>query len=155
MTAANKRYSYSRVAVIRNAFHACPRMPGVRFLQVVLRCGNLSWVIDIFQQGHYSWEKGLPTQSTARRLTDPWVRTQFLSRANLQAVGAQPSICQQQATRLTRPRSPACDLDIQYLLVGPNPSVINRHRWGLQPWRCQLSTHHSPTFPTGNPPLFT
>jgi hypothetical protein len=27
-------------------------------------------------------KKGLPTQSTARRLTDPWVHTQFLSRAN-------------------------------------------------------------------------
>jgi hypothetical protein len=31
---------------------------------------------------HCSQEKGLPTQSTARRLTDPRVRTQFLSQAN-------------------------------------------------------------------------
>jgi hypothetical protein len=34
------------------------------------------------EQGHYSREKGLPTQSTPRRLTDPQVRTQFLSQDN-------------------------------------------------------------------------
>jgi hypothetical protein len=36
-----------------------------------------------------------------------------------------------------------------------NPSVINRHKWGLQTWRYWLSTHHSPTFPTVSPPLST
>jgi hypothetical protein len=34
------------------------------------------------------------------------------------------------------------------LARGANPSVINRHRWGLQSWRCWLATTHSPTFPT-------
>jgi hypothetical protein len=34
------------------------------------------------------------------------------------------------------------------LARGINPSVLNRHRWGLQPWMCQLSTSHSATFPT-------
>jgi hypothetical protein len=43
---------------------------------------------------------------------------------------------------------PACDLYIQYLLVGANPSILNRYRRGLQPWRCRLSTYHSPIFPT-------
>jgi hypothetical protein len=43
--------------------------------------GNLSRVINRVRQSHCSREKGLPTQSTARRLTDPWVCTQFLSRA--------------------------------------------------------------------------
>jgi hypothetical protein len=41
------------------------------------------------------------------------------------------------------------------LARGANPSVLNWHRWGLQPWRCQLSTHHSPTFPTDGPSLST
>jgi hypothetical protein len=50
--------------------------------------------------------KGLLTQSTARGLTDPRVRTQFLSRANLEAVGAKPSICRRQDTRLIGPISP-------------------------------------------------
>jgi hypothetical protein len=35
--------------------------------------------INRVEQGHYSREEGLPTQSIARRLIDPWVRTQFLS----------------------------------------------------------------------------
>jgi hypothetical protein len=43
---------------------------------------NLSWVVDSVGQSHCSREKGLPTQSTACRLTGPWVRTQFLSRVN-------------------------------------------------------------------------
>jgi hypothetical protein len=44
--------------------------------------GNLLWVINRVGQSHCSREKGLPTQSTARRQTDPRVRTQFLSWAN-------------------------------------------------------------------------
>jgi hypothetical protein len=43
---------------------------------------NPSHVIDSTGQSHCSWEKGLPTQSTTCRLTDLWIRTQFLSRAN-------------------------------------------------------------------------
>jgi hypothetical protein len=35
---------------------------------------------------------------------------------------------------------PACDRYDQCLLTGANPSVLNRHRRGLQPWRCRLST---------------
>jgi hypothetical protein len=66
-----------------------------------------------------------------------------------------PNICRQQATRLTGPISPTCDRYVQYLLTEANPSVLNRHRRGLQPWRCQLSTHHSPTFPTDGHPLST
>jgi hypothetical protein len=39
---------------------------------------------------------------------------------------------------------PACDRYVQCLLTRANPSVINRHRWELQPWSCQLSTYHFP-----------
>jgi hypothetical protein len=42
---------------------------------------------------------------------------------------------------------PACDRYVQYLLAGANPSVLNRHRRGLQPWRCWPSISHSPIFP--------
>jgi hypothetical protein len=51
----------------------------------------------------------------------------------------------------TRPISPTCGQYIQYLLVDTNLSVLNRHRHGLQHWRCQLSTSHSPPFPTNGP----
>jgi hypothetical protein len=52
---------------------------------------------------HCSWEKGFPTQFTACRLTDPRVRTQFLSQVNQWTSRFKPSFCQWQAIRLTRP----------------------------------------------------
>jgi hypothetical protein len=38
-----------------------------------------------------------------------------------------------QLYQLTGPITPACDQYVQYLLMGPNPSVLNQHRRGLQP----------------------
>jgi hypothetical protein len=64
------------------ASHANPRTSGICFLWAVPVRDNLSWVINIVGQSHYSQEKGLSTQSTARRLTDPQVHTQFLSQTN-------------------------------------------------------------------------
>jgi hypothetical protein len=64
-----------------------------------------------------------------------------------------PNIYQQQATRFTRPISPVCDRYIQYLLTGANPSVINRHRRGLQPWRYRLATYPLPDLPNQLSPL--
>jgi hypothetical protein len=49
--------------------------------------------------------------------------------------------CWQPTTRLTGPISPACDRYVQYLLAGANRTVLNQHRWGLQPWRCRLATY--------------
>jgi hypothetical protein len=60
------------------ASHASPRTPGVRFLRVVLVRGNLSRSANRFVQIPLLPKKGLLTQSTARRLTDPRVRTQLL-----------------------------------------------------------------------------
>jgi hypothetical protein len=99
-------------------------------------------------RSHCSWEKGLPTQSTSRRLTDPWVRTQFLSRASQWSRGRKPGSCRWPTTRLTEPISPPCDRYVQYLLAGTDPSVLNWHKRGLQPWRCWFATYHSLTFPT-------
>jgi hypothetical protein len=48
--------------------------------------------IDL-NKSHCSREKGLPTQSTARRLTDPRVHTQFLSWANEWSRGRKPGSC--------------------------------------------------------------
>jgi hypothetical protein len=64
------------------ASHVSPRTPSVHFLRAVLVRGNLSRVVDRVEQTHHSREKGLPTQSSERRLTDPRVRTQLLSRAS-------------------------------------------------------------------------
>jgi hypothetical protein len=56
---------------ITYASHVSPRTPEVRFLRVVLVCGNFSQVIDRVEQSHCSQEKGFLTQSTTRRLTNP------------------------------------------------------------------------------------
>jgi hypothetical protein len=79
--------------------------------------------------------------------TDPRVHTQFLSRANLEAVGAKPTIYQRQATRLTGSISPACDQYVQCLLAGTNPSVLNRHRRGLPHRNLRITIALSPPFP--------
>jgi hypothetical protein len=52
----------------------------------------------------------------------------------------------QPTTRLIGFISLACDRYIQYLLAGANRTVLNRHRRGLQSWRCRFSAYHSSTF---------
>jgi hypothetical protein len=49
------------------------------------------------------------------------------------------NIHQQQANRFTWPISPACDRYVQYLLMGANQTVLNRHRQGLQPSQLVVS----------------
>jgi hypothetical protein len=97
---------------------------------------------------HYSWEKGLLTQSTSRRLTDPWVCTQFFSEANQWSNRLKPSFCRWQSTRLTEPISPACDRYVQYLLTGINPSVLKWYRRGLPHRNLRIATTLSPLFPS-------
>jgi hypothetical protein len=65
-----------------------------------------------------------------------------------------PNTHQQQATRFTRPISPVYDRYVQYLLMGANRTVINRHRRELQPWRCRLATYPLPDLPNQLSSLF-
>jgi hypothetical protein len=109
---------------------------------------TLRKVVNRVKHGHCSWEKGLPTQFTSHRLTDPRVCIYFFSRANQWSSGGKVKHLLTMATKLTGPISPTCDWYIQYFLVGANPSVLNQHRRGLQPWRCRLATYHSLIFPT-------
>jgi hypothetical protein len=103
-------------------------------------------VINRFEQIHCTREEGLPTQSTARQPSNPRVRTQPLSHNSQKQCGKVNS-CGQLTTRLTGPISSACDRYIQYLLVGANRTVLNRHRRGLQPWRCRFATYPLPDLP--------
>jgi hypothetical protein len=64
-----------------------------------------------------------------------------------------PNIHQQQATRFIGPISPACGRYVQYLLMGANRTVLNRHRRGLQPCRCRLFTYPLPGLPNQMSPL--
>jgi hypothetical protein len=107
-------------------------------------------VVNRFE--HCTREEGLPTQSTARRLSDPRVRTQLLSHNNQSAVGKVNS-CKQLTIMLTGPISPTCDRYVQYLLAGANRTVHNRHTRGLQPWRCRLATYPLSDLPNQLSPL--
>jgi hypothetical protein len=101
-------------------------------------------IVDRFERVHCTREEGLPTQSTTRRLTDPWVHTQLLSHNSQWSSEKKSSFCRQPTTRLTRPISPACDQYVQYLLAEATRTVLNQPRRGLQPWRCQLATYPLP-----------
>jgi hypothetical protein len=77
-------------------------------------------VINRFEQIHCTREEGLPTQSIARRLINPQVRTQLLSHNTPWSNGEKSSFCWHSTTRLTGPISPTYDWYVQYLLTGAN-----------------------------------
>jgi hypothetical protein len=82
-------------------------------------------------------------------LSGPWDLPQFFSQHNRWSSAFKPSICWWQTIRLTEPISPAWDQYVQYLLVGANPSILNRHMWGYNFGGADLS-HHTlqPSQPT-------
>jgi hypothetical protein len=73
---------------------------------------------------------------------------QVLSHNSPWSSGEKSSFYWHPTTRLTGSISPACDRYVQYLLVGANTLVLNRHRRGLSPWRFRFVTYNSPAFPT-------
>jgi hypothetical protein len=161
-------YSYPRVAAIRIDVHSAGENPTnmIRMLPTPVHvrptyasCEQSSYVTTFYEvptdldRSHCSWEKRLPIQSTARRLTDPRVRTQLLSWASQWSRGRKPSSWWWPTTRFTGPISPVCDRYVQYLLMGANWTVLNRHRRVLQPWRYRLTTYPLPDLPNQLSPL--
>jgi hypothetical protein len=90
-------------------------------------------VINRVEQDHYSEKKGSwhNPQHVGRPIRG-YVPC-FSPKTTIEEVGAKPIFCWRPATRLIGPISLACDRYIQYLLIGAIPSVLNRHRRGLQP----------------------
>jgi hypothetical protein len=117
MIAINKRYSYPRVKAIRidvhpagenptntsHAFHAPSAYSPRPYVSTWLMYSNLSRSRQQIWTDPLAREEGLPTQSTARRLTDLWVRIQLLSHNSQWSSGKKSSFCWQLATRLTGP----------------------------------------------------
>jgi hypothetical protein len=107
---------------------------------------NLLWVIDRFERipllpskrntRQHPYHGGWLIYGSPSSFSPPL--SQWSSRLN-------PRLCWWQAARLTGPIYQQT-IGTFNMLVGANPSVINRHMQGLQPWRCQLCTYHSPTF---------
>jgi hypothetical protein len=79
--------------------------------------------------------------------SDPRVRTQLLSHNNQWSSGKKSSFYWQSTTRLTGPISLTCDRYVQYLLMGTNPSVLNRHRRGLPHRKPRNSHSNLPALP--------
>jgi hypothetical protein len=153
MTATIKRYSYLRVTAIRIDVHPgednlidMPHAFHTRFAY-----GPRPYISrDPRRQPFASSHKDEIGSYTREK---SWV-TSFPVPHNSLGVGERGfSQVVTQLHQLTGPITPACDQYVQYLLTGANPSVLNRHRWGLQSWRCRLSTHHSLTFLTDGPPF--
>jgi hypothetical protein len=159
MTATNKRLLISESRGDSNQCTPCrgkldqcathfPRSVHVWSKTIHISCGphivTLHETPTDLDGSHCSWEKELPTQSTAHRLSDPQVCTQFLSWANQWSSGRKPSSCQWPTTRLTR------------LINTSMRSVLNRYKQGLQLCRYRLATYPPPPdFPNQLSPLST
>jgi hypothetical protein len=72
----------------------------------------------------------------------------FYSEPAVEAVGIKPPSVGIQLLGLSGPYHRHVICTFNTCSRGVNPSVINWHKQGLQPWRCRLSTYHSSTFPT-------
>jgi hypothetical protein len=115
------------------ASHTSSCTAGVRFLRAVPVCGNFP------RAARQSWTESLLPRKRAPD-TIPSTPADRSTGPYPVSLSSQPmkqwrktNIHQQQATRFTGPISPVCDRYVQYLLMGANRTVLNRHRWGLQP----------------------
>jgi hypothetical protein len=130
------------------ASRASPHTPGVRCLRAVPVCGNLSWATDRVGQSHCSREKGLPTQSSARRLTDPRVRTQFLSRANQWSSGESQTSINSRLLDLPGPYHRHAIGTFNTCSWGPTEWSLTDTGGGYNLEGADLPHTHSSTFPT-------
>jgi hypothetical protein len=120
----------------------------VRFLQAVPIRGNLPRAADRVGRSHYSREKGLPTQSPARRLTDPRVRTQFLSRANQWSSGESQTSSNSRLLGLSGPYHRHAIGAFNTCSWGSTERSLTDTGGGYNLEGADLSHTHSPTFPT-------
>jgi hypothetical protein len=122
--------------------HSSSRTPGVHFLRAIPIRDNLSLAQPSSWQPKTDW----PSRKTEV--------TSFLLPCDDPGVGERgfsPMVIQ--LHQLTGSISPACNRYVQYLLVGVNRTILNRHRQGLQPCRCRLTTYPLPDLPNQLSPL--
>jgi hypothetical protein len=150
-------YSYPRVTAIRidvhptgenstntpHAFHAqFTRGPHI---------ATFHTVVNRFEQIHYTREEGLPTQSTARRSSDPRVRTQLLSHNSQRAVGKSQAPIDNRLLGLPGSYHRHAIGMFNTCSRGPiERSLIDTGR-GYNLRGAGLPHTHSPTFPTSCP----
>jgi hypothetical protein len=104
--------------------------------------------INRVEQGHCSWEKGLLTQSIARRLTDPWVRIQFLSWANQWSSGENQTSINSRLLGLPDPYHRHAISTYNTCSRGPTHRSLTDMGGGYNLGGAYLPHIHSPTFST-------
>jgi hypothetical protein len=130
------------------ASHASPCTLGVCFLWVVPVRGNLPQATDRVGRSHCSWEKGLPTQSPARRPTDPWVHTQFLSWANQWSSGESQTSINSRLLGLPGPYHRHAIGTFNTCSRGPTEQSLTDTGGGYNLEGASLPHIHFSTFPT-------
>jgi hypothetical protein len=130
------------------ASHANPPTPYIHFLRAIHVQGNISQAIINVGQTLLLSRKRAPdtTPSLAEWYTG--LPPSFSPNIVIEAAMKAKHLLMNKLHQFTGPITPACDRYVQYLLVGANPSILNRHNRGLEAWRYRLSTYHSLTFPT-------
>jgi hypothetical protein len=101
-------------------------------------------VVNRFEWVHCPWEEGLPTQSTTRRLTDPWVHTQLFSHNSQWRSGEKLSFCWHPTTRLTEPISPYAIGTFSTCSWGPTHRSLTDTGGGYNLGGADLRPHTTP-----------
>jgi hypothetical protein len=152
-------YSYPRITVIRIDLHPVGEYPTdtphafhVWSMTIHISCGpyiaTFHTVVNRFEQIHCTREEGLPTQSTARQTSDPWVRTQLLSHNSQRAVGKSQAHVDNWLLGLPGPyhRHPIGMFNT--CSRGPTERSLIDTGGGYNLGSAGLPHTHSPTFPT-------
>jgi hypothetical protein len=110
-------------------------------------------VINRVERIHYPWEKGSHPNPQHTGWSIRESVSSFSPTTTIEAVGKSQASIGNKLHWFVWLIYPECDQYVQYLLTGANPSFLNQHRRGLQPWRYRLSTSHYPAFQTDGPLL--
>jgi hypothetical protein len=108
-------------------------------------------VVNRFEQIHRTREERLPTQSTARRSSDPWIRTQLLSHNSQWSSGKSQTSIDNQLLDLSGPYHQHAIGTFNTCSRGPTerPLIDTSECYNLR--GAGLPHTHSPTFPTSCP----
>jgi hypothetical protein len=108
-------------------------------------------VVNRFEQIHCTREEGLPTQSTARRPSDPRVRTQLLSHNSQRAVGKSQAHVDNRLLGLPDPYHRHAIDTFNTCSRGPTERSLIYTGGGYNLEGAGLPHTHSPTFATSCP----
>jgi hypothetical protein len=163
MTATNKRLLISESRGDSNRCTSCKGKPNqhatcfpcsVHIWSTTIRISRgphiatFHIVVNRFEQIHYTREEGPPTQSTAQRPSDPWVRTQLLSHNSQRAVGKSQAPVDNRLLGLPGPYHRHAIGTFNTFSRGPTERSLIDTGGGYNLGGAGLPHTHSLTFPT-------